>query len=66
MITKKGGKKEKVGERGENYIGEKIPQKKINYSEFLAATMDDQYYLQPDRLKKTFNYMDASETGTIS
>lgn len=40
MITKKDGRKGKDQERGDNQIVQRIPQKKINYSEFLAATMD--------------------------
>ncbi|KAL4450456.1 hypothetical protein ABPG74_019354 [Tetrahymena malaccensis] len=49
-----------------NYQTIKEAIKKINYSEFLAATLDEQYYLNTQKLQKAFKYMDASETNFIS
>ena len=57
---------EPLSETNQNYKVIKEAMKKINYSEFLAATLDEEYYLKTDKLEKAFKYMDASETNTIT
>lgn len=37
----------------------------INYSEFLAATMDEQIYLREDYLKTAFQMFDKDGSGKI-
>ena len=37
----------------------------LNYSEFLAATMDDQIYLREDYLKTAFQMFDKDSSGKI-
>ncbi|EGR33328.1 protein kinase domain protein [Ichthyophthirius multifiliis] len=39
---------------------------KINYSEFLAATLDDQYYLNNQKLNNAFIYIDSMEKNYIT
>ena len=40
--------------------------KKINYSEFLAATIDIQQFLNESRLKAVFNQFDTDSSGKIT
>ena len=40
--------------------------KKINYSEFLAATIDVQSFLSESRLKAVFNQFDTDSSGKIT
>ena len=40
--------------------------KKINYSEFLAATIDIQSFLSESRLKAVFNQFDTDSSGKIT
>ena len=37
----------------------------INYSEFLAATMDDQIYMREDYLRTAFKMFDTDGSGKI-
>lgn len=37
----------------------------INYSEFIAATLDDQIYMREDYLKTAFNMFDTDSSGKI-
>lgn len=37
----------------------------INYSEFIAATLDDQIYMREDYLKTAFNMFDTDGSGKI-
>lgn len=37
----------------------------LNYTEFLAATLDKEEYLQEDILKKLFEFLDVRENGFI-
>ena len=39
---------------------------KINYSEFLAATLDVRSFLNEDKFNAIFNQFDTDGTGTIS
>ena len=38
----------------------------IAYSEFIAATMDEGIYLQPEKILSAFNLFDKNKTGKIS
>ena len=40
--------------------------KKINYSEFLAATIDIKSFLSDSRLKAVFNQFDTDSSGKIT
>ena len=40
--------------------------KKINYSEFLAATLDVRSFLSESRLKAVFNQFDTDSSGKIT
>lgn len=40
--------------------------KKINYSEFLAATIDVKNFLTDDRLKAVFSQFDTDSSGKIT
>jgi len=40
--------------------------KKINYSEFLAATIDIKEFLTESRLKAVFNQFDTDSSGKIT
>ena len=40
--------------------------KKINYSEFLAATIDVQSFLNESRLKAVFNQFDTDSSGKLT
>ena len=40
--------------------------KKINYSEFLAATIDIQDFLNESRLRAVFNQFDTDSSGKIT
>ena len=39
---------------------------KINYSDFLAATLDVKAFLNEDRLTAIFNQFDTDDSGSIS
>lgn len=40
--------------------------KKINYSEFLAATIDVKHFLTDSRLRAVFNQFDTDASGKIT